>query len=72
MPMPPARLVPPLAMIRLLAMRTLSLWWLVSGPQVGRAEADRAAVRAAVVLDGVVRDLQVAGVGVGEDAAALA
>ena len=30
-PMPPARLVPALAMIRLLAMRTSSLCWLVSG-----------------------------------------
>ena len=69
--MPPARLVPALAMIRLLAIRTFSLCWLVSGAgRSGRADPDRA-VAAAVVLDDVVRDLQVAGVGVGEDRAAL-
>ena len=42
----------------------------VRGRQVGRAEAD-GAVAAAVVLDDVVGDLQVARVGVGEDRTAL-
>ena len=67
--MPPARLVPPLAMIRLLAMRTFSLW-LLADAEVGRADADRA-VATTVVLDDVVGDLQVPGVGVGEHRAAL-
>ena len=69
--MPPARLVPPLAMIRLLAMRTFSLWLLCPGPGRSGVPMRIVAVGAAVVLDHVVGDLQVAGVGVGEDRAAL-
>ena len=73
MPMPPARLVPPLAMIWLLAMRMLPLSFdaVAVLAEVGRAEADRAAVGAAVRPEGVVLDLQAPGVPVDVDAAAL-
>ncbi len=71
MPIPPARLVPALAMIRLFMIRTASFWLSVSGRgQIGATDPD-GPVRTAVVLDHVVRDLQVAGVGVREDRTTL-
>ena len=70
--MAPARLVPPLARMRLLAMRTEVVLIVVQrARQVRRAQADGAGVGAAVALQHVVGDLQVAGVGVGEDAPTL-
>ena len=72
MPMPPARLVPPLARIRLLAIRMFSLCWFVSGAgRFGVPTRMAPAYAPPLLCEDVVGDLEVAGVGVDEDAAAL-
>ena len=71
MPMPPARFVPAVGDDPVVGdPDPVVLVVGVGGRQVRRPDPDRP-VAAAVVLDHVVRDLEVAGVGVGEDRSAL-